>query len=702
MSETSSTAHDSSSSPVARLERAVGAGVLTIMVLLPVGAVLARWITGDASAGPNIWTQNLNLVLAFVGAVLAARTGRHLNLSTAEVLNVEGSRRKLMDAFTAAVATAVSAMLAVASWEFVQAEMQSVRIMPGGLPLWVIQMIMPLGFFGMAFYFATVQAKGWKARVGAVLAVGVALGLSFVPVGSRTPFVYAGGAVLFGAVGLGAPIFTIMGGMAMLLFYGQPMPTPISAVPLETFGLVASPTLPAIPLFTLAGYLLAEGGSSKRLVAVFRELFGWLPGGIAAATVLVCAFFTTFTGASGVTILALGGLLLPVLTKAGYSEKFSIGLLIASGSIGLLFPPSLPVILYGVVAQVPIDKMFMAGVVPGILLVLTLVTMGVWHSVRNGATRSEFDAAAAVQALWLAKWEAALPVLVLVGIFGGFLTIFEAAAFTAFYAFLVEVVVHRDMSLREDIPRVLTETATLMGGVLIILGVALGLTNFLIDAEVPMRITAWAEQHIGSRIVFILLLNVFLLLVGCLMDIFSAIVVVVPLIVPIAVVFGVNPIHLGILFLANLELGYLTPPVGMNLFLASYRFNRPLTDVYRMGLPFLGALAVGVLVIAYVPALTLWPHDEGDLSTTIDFDSALGEPSDPTPALPLGDLDLNAMLDEDTPTPDPSKPLGELDLNALLSEPAQATPDPSKPLGELDLNALLSEPGDDDSAEQAP
>ncbi len=635
--------------------------VLALMVALPVGSVVLRLLFGFSSAAPNLWVQHLNLVLAFVGAVVAARSGRHLSLSTGELLQLDRGRQRRIAGFTSAVATAVTVMLAYAAAEFVRAELPAAKVLPGGVPVWALQLVMPLGFAAMALYLAWVGNENWKGRLSALVASVAAAAIVLVPVGSRSPVVWVGGVLLLAAVALGAPIYTVMGGMAMLLFYGQPMPTPISAVPLETFQLVASPTLPAIPLFTLAGYLLAEGGSSKRLVELFRYWFGWLPGGIGAAAVLVCAFFTTFTGASGVTILALGGLLLPSLVKAGYSERFSIGLLIASGSIGLLFPPSLPVILYGVVGQGPIDKLFVSGAVPGILLVLLLAGASVVHAVRNNVQPSTLDLRAAGASLWEAKWESALPVLVLVGIFGGFVTIFEAAAATAAYAFLIEVVIHRDLKLKTDIPRIFIECGTLMGGVLIILGVALGLTNYLVDAEVPMLATKWAQAHIGSKIAFILALNLFLLVVGCLMDIFSAIVVVVPLIVPIATVFGMDPIHLGVLFLANLELGYLTPPVGMNLFLGAYRFDKAVTEMYRVSLPFLGILAVGVLLIAYVPSLTTWSHEEADTSSKISFDDEL---LDMTPvgsgvgteqggsALPLGNLDLGALLAEDKPVGD--------------------------------------------------
>ena len=659
---------------LAKIEHGLLVAILAGMVILPVGAVIGRQLFGTTLATANLLTQYLNLWLTMLGALVAARAGRHLSLSTGELMKLSPRWESWIRSGTTAVSVAVTALLALASWKFLMAELGTGGEMAGNVPKWALQGAMPVGFAGMALYLTWVENDSWKGRLVAVAVTLLALSMAFVPVGSRTPVVWAGSLTLMSAVALGAPIFTVMGGLAMLLLYGQALPSPIAAVPLETFGLVASPTLPAIPLFTLAGYLLAEGGASKRLVALFQEWFGWMPGGIAAAAVLVCAFFTTFTGASGVTILALGGLLLPILTKAGYSEKFAIGVLIASGSIGLLFPPSLPVILYGVVSHVPIDKLFMSGLVPGILLVLLVVSMGVIHARKNNVQRTRFDGGRATRALWDAKWEAALPALILIGIFGGFLTIFEAAALTAAYAFVSEVVVHRDLGFRKDVPRVFVECGTLMGGVMIILGVALGFTNFLVDAEIPMRVAAWTTEHVAGKIMFLLLLNVFLLIVGCLMDIFSAIVVVVPLIVPIATAFGVDPVHLGILFLANLELGYLTPPVGMNLFLASYRFDKPLTAVYRMGFPFLLVLLGGVLIITYVPSLTLWPH-EGPTTSEIDMGGLEDEPGDEAeaPALPLGEMDLDALLggDDDDATVRPEAgalPLGNLDLDALLGD----------------------------------
>ena len=603
---------------LAGVENGFTIAVLSAMVLLTIFGVCARWIAGESLAGITLWVQSLNLWIAFAGAVLAARAGSHLGLSTGALLALSERARDRISVFTGAVATAVTAMLAYASVEFVRAMTGSDEVLAGGIPIWVIQLVMPLGFALVAVRLALVGRKGWAGVVVAGAAVIAAACLGLVPEGDRSWIIWAGSSVLIASLVLGTPIFAVIGGLAMLLFFAKPLPVPISAVPLETYDITRDAQLVAIPMFTLAGYLLAEGGASGRLVRLFRSWVGWAPGGIAAAAILVCAFFTTFTGASGVTILALGGLLLPILLKAGYPERFSIGLLAGAGSIGLLFPPSLPVILYGATAKIPIDELYMAGVIPGLLLVALLVAYGVVIGLKHKTGRDALDVHAALSALWAAKWEVALPILVLTAYFSGLMTIFEAAAFTAAYAFFTEVVIHRDLKLGTDVPRVFVKCATLLGGVLIILGVAKGFTNYLVDAEVPMSVAAWVGDHVASKILFVLLLNVFLLLVGCLMDIFSAIVVVVPLLIPLGLAFGVDPFHLGILFLANLELGYLTPPVGMNLFMASYRFERPLTAVYRMALPFLAILALGVLLIAYVPGMTTWAHDESEDGPSVE------------------------------------------------------------------------------------
>jgi tripartite ATP-independent transporter DctM subunit len=366
-----------------------------------------------------------------------------------------------------------------------------------------------------------------------------------------------------------------------------------------------SPTLPAIPLFTLAGFILAEGHASGRLLRVFRSLFGWIPGGSAVVCAVLCSFFTAFTGGSGVTILALGGVLFPALLKDGYRERFALGLLTASGSLGLLLPPSLPLILYGVVAQIPIEDLFIGGILPGILLTAMMAAWGVREGLVSGAGRQTFEVGEAMAALWAAKWELALPVVVLVAMFSGIATAVEAAALTACYALFAQSVIHRDVSIRRDLLRVLAECVGLIGGVLVILGVAVGLTSWMVGAQIPLRLVEFTRGHIDSRFMFLLALNLFLLVVGCLMEIFPAIVVVVPLILPLGVAFGIHPVHLGIIFVANLELGYLTPLVGLNILLASYRFKRPVLEVARAALPMGGILAIGVLLITYVPWLTL-------------------------------------------------------------------------------------------------
>ncbi len=664
-----------------RVERGLAALILSLMVVIPVFAVVTRWTTGDALASANLWVQALNLWVAFVGGSLAARANRHLSLSTGTLLNLKGRSRDVIAAFTSAVATAVTALLAYASWDLFLVESQSAHpvTLAGGVPMWAMQVIMPVGFAMMAVRLAWHGNRDWRGRLLALCIVIAAFALAAVPPGSREAVVWCGGALVMGAVALGAPLYSALGGMAMLLFFGAPIPVALAAVPAETFRIVADPTLACLPLFTLAGYFLAEGGASRRLIGVFNILVGWLPGGVAATTVLVCAFFTTFTGASGVTILALGGLLLPVLEGAGYSRKFSIGLITASGSIGLLFPPSLPVILYGVASHVPITDLFIAGLVPGMLLVTLLVAYSVFRALRDGRSNTADALAvsplrdgwgawfmALVRAMRGAFFEILLPVLILVGIFGGFVTIFEAAALTAAYAFISEFLIHRDLSVRADIQRVMTECATLMGGVLVILGVALGFTNYLVDAEIPMALSEWVSASVTNKIVFLLLLNVLLLLVGCLMDIYSAIIVVVPLITPIATLFGIHPVHLGIIFLANLELGYLTPPVGLNLFLASFRFKIALTKVYRLAMPFLFITLAGVLLITYVPAMTLWGIDTDSAVETPDF---FEEEATEGLDLPSAE-DMQRMLDED------------------LDEPADTTP---KPIPELDMDAIMKE-----------
>jgi tripartite ATP-independent transporter DctM subunit len=400
----------------------------------------------------------------------------------------------------------------------------------------------------------------------------------------------------------GAPLFTVIAASAILGYQKEGID--LMAIAIEVLGIAGMPMLSAIPLFTFAGYLLSESNAPQRLVRLTDALLGWMPGGLAMVALATCALFTAFTGASGVTIIALGAILYPALKQDGYPDNFNLGLVTTSGSLGLLFAPSLPLILYGVVAEISIDNLFRAGILPGLLMLVLLSGYSLWVG-RNTAKELEpFSWKELAAALNAAKWELPLPIVVLGGIYSGFFAVSEAAAVTALYVFLVEVVILREITFT-DLPRVMRESMLLVGGILIILGMSLASTNYMIDAGVPQQLLGYITQYVSSQANFLILLFIFLLILGAILDIFSAIVLVVPLILPIAMQYGVNEFHLGIVFLAAMQLGYLTPPVGLNLFIASYRFERPIMNVYAATFPFLVILAVSVLIIMYWPNLSL-------------------------------------------------------------------------------------------------
>jgi tripartite ATP-independent transporter DctM subunit len=574
---------------------------LALMTALPVIEMIARQLRWSGIPGSPVIVQQLTLWIGMLGGMLAARSGRLLGLSSSSFLPESWIAPAKI--FWSAALAAVSTCLAYASWVFVQSERESGSYLLPGLPKWTALAIMLVGFSVIALRAVWNASDGWPGR--AIAALGLFIPALFgyaIPTGTPGILPLALSLLTLATI-LGLPIFAVFGGLALLLFWSGG--TPVASVPVEMYRLVASPLLPSIPLFTLAGYFMVQGGATKRLLRVFTALFSWIPGGLAIATVAICTVFT-FAG-SGLTILSLGGLLVPMLIRTRYPENFSIGLLTSSGSLGLLFPTSIPAILYCVYSQTPLDRLFTGAILPELVMISAIAFVGVRMGLKCDAVREPFSLGEAAAAIWSAKWELALPVIMIVGLFGGFGTLTEAAALTAFCAFFVEVFLYRDLKLSRDYREVFVECATIVGGILLIMGVALGFTNYLVDAEVPSRLIDWVQMHVQSKYLFLLLLNIALLVVGALMDIFAAILVVVPLLKPLAAAYSIDPVQMGVIFIANLELGYLHPPVGINLFLSAYRFKKPMGTIIWATLPFLAILAATVLLITYVPWLTTAP-----------------------------------------------------------------------------------------------
>jgi C4-dicarboxylate transporter DctM subunit len=425
--------------------------------------------------------------------------------------------------------------------------------------------------------------------------------------------IWLGIVLILAMAALGAPLFAVLMGAAMLGFYSADIDLAIIAI--ELYRIVDTPLLVALPLFTFSGYLLSESNTSTRLVNLMQSLFGWLPSGLAIVAFVACAIFTALTGASGVTIVALGALLLPALKQAGFADKYSLGLVTTSGSLGLLLVPSVPLILYGVIAQqldvgesFTIVELFVAGVVPLCLMLSLLILWTLWRHRGGSIPRVPFTGENLRAALWAARWELPLPFVVLGGVFGGIFAISEAAAVTAAYVIVAEVLLYKEVAWRQ-LSKVAVESMVMVGGILLILGIALAFTNFLVDAEVPQQLLVFINQYIQDPLSFLILLNILLLVLGAMLDIFSALVIMVPLLLPVAVGYGIHPVHLGIIFLANMQIGYFTPPVGMNLFIASYRFKKPLTELYSATLPFFLVLLFALMLITYFPYLSLWHMD---------------------------------------------------------------------------------------------
>jgi len=611
------------------IEDSIVAATLLLMALLPVVEFTCRKLFNTGIPGAIDYLRHGTLLLGFVAAIAATRDDKNLKLASLDtMLPVRYQKRsRLISAFitimSCSALTWAGILLVIAEApaapDFVRDMMPASWVNfwndrmlfdTGGMakvgnfiPVWVAELLIPIGLFGVIVRLIQREANDVFSRLLLISAIPATIALAVI-FQDHVSWILAPGIIVLIACALfGLPIFALLGGVAALLFWSDGVTT--AAIPAETYRIVTSEVFPSIPIFTLIGFILSESGASRRLENVFVAWFGWMPGGIAVAVTLLCAFFATFTGASGVTILALGSLLLPILINRGFTKSFSVGLLTSTGSIGLLLPPSLVVILYAVVAQQPIIEMFKASLLPGIVIILPVVGWCVYEAIRMDVRREPFNLKAAVQSLRHAAGEISLPVVVLTLLFMGWCSPVEAAAFGAVYALFIESIIYRELGPRH-IYKLLVSGGIMVGGILVVLGIAMGLTSYLIDAGVPMKAAAWAQDNIHSRAVFLLMVNLALILVGCFMDIFSAMIVVVPLLLPMAAVFGVDPVHLGVIFMANMQLGYLTPPVGMNLFLASFRFNRPLIQVARDVLPFLLLNAVSVVLITYIPALTLW------------------------------------------------------------------------------------------------
>jgi tripartite ATP-independent transporter DctM subunit len=591
-----------------RIEDVFAAAVLAAIALFPVADLIARELFGGGISGSISAVQHLTLWITFIGAVIAARRGRLLALATTEFL--AGRKRARAKRLTGFLTVAIGVTLTVASIQLVRFDAGYGDTIAWGIPVWIVSLVMPFAFALMTWRLLNAAATDWRQRIFVAGGVVVPLVLYLLPALQTQHLLLPGIGVLIVATVLGLPIAIAIGGAAALLFFFEG--TPIAAVPGEAYRMATSPMLPAIPLFTLAGYILAAGGSSQRLLALFSAVVGWLPGGLAIVVTLLLAFFTPLTGASGITILAMGGLLLPMLVRARYPEEHALGLVTVSGSIGVMLPPSLPVILYAYYAELQLNHLFLGGLLPGLLLIVVVASWGAWRGWHKGATRTPFQWRGLGQALWLAKWEFALPFIILGGIFSGLATLVEAAALTVVYALIVETLLFRELRTGRDLLRIAVESATMVGGFMIILSVALSLTNYLIIAQVPMQALSWVKAVIESPMLFLLALNMLLIVVGALMDIYSAIIIIVPLIAPMAASYGIDPVHLGVIFLANMQLGYLMPPMGENLFLSAYRFDRSLPQVYRATIPYVVILAVTILLITYLPWMTLAPLELAD------------------------------------------------------------------------------------------
>jgi tripartite ATP-independent transporter DctM subunit len=593
------------------------------LAMLPASEAAARLVFRTGIPSSALIMIHLLLLAGLFAGMITTRQEKHLAIGIVQYFSSEKIKRPI-----AVIANLLSAfvttIIAWASFPFIRYALSPWRMI-GFIPDQIFALIIPISFGVMAFRFARLTPVTGAARILPVLSVVLGTAAAFPVIakfiwGFDTPdlaydiidqfyalsyYIRIPVVILFVTAALaGTPLFVVMGGLAIVLI--QSSWVDIDVIPIQIYSALTQDSIIAIPLFTLVGFFLSESKAGERLVQAFRCLFSWLPGGLIIATVIICAFFTSFTGASGVTILALGGILFTVLSGKGkYPENFTVGLLTSVGGIGLLFPPSLPIILVGATTQTNIVHLFLGGLFPGLILVIVMIVFGIIASVKTKIPVEPFNLKDALHAFRISIWEIFLPFLLIAGYFTGILSLVEIGAAALVYTFVIEVFVHRDIAIR-DIPKVVFKAVPIIGGVLSILALSQALSYYIVDTQAPMNLARWMQSAISSKFVFLLLLNFALLLVGCLMDIFSAILIVLPLAAPLGQVYGIEPVHLGIIFITNLELGFLTPPVGLNLFLATYRFERPFVEICRNVFSFLLVQVVVVILVTYVPWLSTY------------------------------------------------------------------------------------------------
>ena len=576
-----------------------------ILISFPIFQILGRYISFFSIPASQEIVQHMTLWIGFIGAVIAARSNKLLSVVREPVFD-SSAKVNWFKFFVHVFSLSIVFVLSISYLKMIQIGFQYPDYIAPYIPTWLAQAIIPVGLILIWYQMIMTSSTDLKYRVFlAVISIIPTIILYFWQFPLANPLLLWT-KVLFAIllVAFGLPIFILLASLSIFFFLSEPSEWAtnydlISTISDSAYRIVVSPTLAAIPIFTLAGYILAESNISERLIRFFKASLGWLPGSTVLIVVLLCAFFTALTGGSGVTILALGAILYPILIHDGYSKQFSLGIITTAGSLGLLFPPSLPAIIYSVTAGINPLELFKQALIPAIFLMSIMFFYGLYKRPKS-KTVERFVFKDAFETAKIAKWEIAIPLLIILSLFSGFATLVESAALLVLYVLTVELYIFKDISFK-NLPKIIIDCSTLVGGVLIILGFAMGFTGYLVDAQIPLKILNFVQSTISSKIIFLLALNILLLIVGCLMDVFSAIIVVVPLIAPLATYFGIDPFHLAIIFIANLELGYITPPVGMNLYLSSYRFEKDMPTIYSATLPFFFIRLIGVILITYIP-----------------------------------------------------------------------------------------------------